>query len=176
MNGRPDRWWVWVAEGFGVGRLRVAPGTWGSLLGVGWFLLLLVPGRAWVFAAGCAGAIGAAVWVCGRAERVLGRHDPGSVVLDEIVAVPLCFVPLLAGWGAFPGVAAWWGWAPWWWLALGFGLFRVFDIAKPWPVGWLQRWPGGWGIVADDVAAACWVAVLMGLGIGFGWIEAGRAP
>lgn len=162
---------VFVAEGFGSGRLRPGPGTWGSVVGVAWFLLLLVPASPWAFAVGGLAGIGLAVWVCGEAERRLNRHDPGSVVLDEIVAIPLCFLPqvilpLLADRGGFPGcetfLRAW----PWWWVPAGFAAFRVFDIFKPWPIRALQRLPGGWGVVADDVVAALWVA-------GLGWM-AGR--
>lgn len=160
---------LWLAEGCGSGRLRPAPGTWGSIVGAGWFLLVLVPGSALVFGLGTVVAALLAVWLCGEAERILGRHDPGSVVLDEIVAIPVCFVPLLvAQWhrtGSFPDAAhflrAW----PWWTVPAGFALFRLFDIWKPWPVRQVQRLPGGWGVVVDDLLAAGWVAVVAGLGL-----------
>ena len=86
---------VWIAEGFGSGRIRKAPGTWGSLVGVAWFALLLLPGHPAVFALGLTLAAALAVPICTVAERALGETDPGRVVLDEIVAVPLCFVPVL---------------------------------------------------------------------------------
>lgn len=171
---QPD-WVVFVAEGFGSGRLRPGPGTWGSIVGVVWFLLLLVPANAWAFGTGLVASTGLTVWVCGEAERRLNRHDPSSVVLDEIVAVPWCFLApvilqTLAEGGRFPGptgfLRAW----PWWLVPAGFVAFRVFDIFKPWPIRALQRLPGGWGVVADDVAAAvvvaglAWVGHLRGLG------------
>ena len=87
---------LWIAQGFGIGRIAVAPGTFGSVLGLGW-LAVLLSFKSWpvLFLATLAG-IAVSVWLCGEGERILGRKDPGSVVLDEIVAIPLCF----AGWMA----------------------------------------------------------------------------
>lgn len=157
-----DRGILWVAEGFGSGRLRPGPGTWGSLVGCALSLPLL-----WMPIVEATllslGAILLAVPICSRAEELLEKPDPGSVVLDEIVAIPLTLLPLKAGslWGASPGrelasLSTHWGW----WLA-AFVLFRVLDIAKPGPVGALQHLPRGWGIVLDDVAAG----LITGLGL-----------
>lgn len=156
-----DRGTLWLAEGFGSGRLRPGPGTWGSLVGCFWAygLLKLPPGVA---AAAAVGAILGAVPVCTRAESLLGRPDPGSVVLDEIVALPLTLLPLqagvLLGWIAprdLTIAAA----APWWVAA--FLVFRGLDIAKPWPIGPLQHLPRGWGIVLDDIAAGLIGGILL---------------
>lgn len=157
-----DRWILLLAQGFGSGRARRAPGTWGSLVGLAWLATLLAPGNTWVFAAGNLAAIAAAVWSAGRAERLLGVQDPGSVVIDEIVAVPLCFVVPLVSLatgtpGGFPDLARFLHATPAWLVPAGFGLFRLFDIWKPWPVRQSQRLSGGWGIVADDLLAAAWV-------------------
>jgi phosphatidylglycerophosphatase A len=104
------------------------------------------------------------VWVCGRAERLLQRQDPPSVVLDEIAALPLCFVPWVAGeWlrkGALPAPHALLSARTWWVTALLFALFRLFDILKPWPIRQSQRLPGGWGVTVDDALAALAVALL----------------
>lgn len=161
-----NRWVLLLAEGLGSGRLRPGPGTWGSLVGVAWLALLLAPGRADVFLLGTLLGIAAAIPVCTRAEQLLGRHDPGSVVLDEIVAIPLCAaVPLAArthaAGGHFPDLAGFLGASPWWFLPLLFLLFRVFDIAKPWPIRAVQALPRGWGVVADDLLAAAWVGILL---------------
>lgn len=152
---------LWVAQGFGVGRVPVAPGTFGSVVGGWWFFLLLLPGRPWFFVAGMLGSVFVSVWLCGAAEKILRQTDPGSVVLDEIIALPFCFA----------------GWVAWEWVRLGrwpavgeflhgrqlaitvaiFVAFRVFDIAKPWPVRQSQALPGGWGVTVDDLLAALYV-------------------
>lgn len=128
-----------------LGRRMQAPGTWGSLAG----LLYFTVGFAGLAPAGnvLLSLLGAwlAVGFCGEAETRLGRNDPGEIVLDEFVAMPLCFV----GWQWLPGT-----WPNWAVFIAGFGLFRLYDIVKPFGIGRLQRLPGGWGVVADDVAAA----------------------
>jgi phosphatidylglycerophosphatase A len=155
-----------LAQGFGSGRAPGAPGTVGSRAGLLWFGLLLQTGSLWGFLLGSLGAVAAAVWLCGEAERVLGQKDPGSIVLDEIVAVPLCFLSWIGGQmirgGQFPGPEEFFSGSQVWGLAGVFVLFRVFDVAKPWPARQSQNLPGGWGVTLDDVAAAAWVNVVMG--------------
>ena len=157
-----DRVILWLAEGFGSGRLRPGPGTWGSLVGC----ILSVPLLSlplWLSVSVTLAAILLAVPVCSRAEALLGKTDPGSVVLDEIVAIPLTLLPLQAG--GLLGVI------PFrdltllpahslWWLA-AFVLFRALDIGKPGPIGPLQHLPRGWGIVMDDVAAGLITGLLL---------------
>lgn len=155
----------WVAEGFGAGRLPLAPGTWGTLVGLGWTLLLLGAGSGWVYAGGCALGLAAAVWLCGAAEQHLGRSDPPSVVLDEIAAVPVCF----AGWQVVQLVQT--GQplqladlvcdGAWRVTLTGVLAFRCFDVLKPWPVRQSQTWRGGWGITADDLLAAGYVNLVL---------------
>ena len=82
---------LWLAQGFGVGRIPVAPGTFGSVLGLLWFTLLLLSGSWWCLLGGGVAGLGLSVWLCGAAEKILGQTDPGSVVLDEIAAMPVCF-------------------------------------------------------------------------------------
>jgi phosphatidylglycerophosphatase A len=152
---------LWIAQGFGIGRIPLAPGTFGSLAGVLWFALLLLTGSFWLFTAGTLAAIALSVWLCGVAEQALGQKDPGCVVLDEIAALPVCFLGWVAvqSWksGALPGLASFFS-AQTWPLTLGvFVAFRFFDVAKPWPVHQSQSLPGGWGITIDDVLAAVYV-------------------
>jgi phosphatidylglycerophosphatase A len=152
---------LWIAQGFGVGRIPVAPGTFGSVVGVGWFALLLLTGNIWLFTAGTLAAIALSVWLCGAAEKTLGQRDPGSVVLDEIAAMPVCFLGWVAvqTWqtGSLPGLARFFS-AHTWPLTLGvFVAFRFFDVAKPWPVYQSQSLPSGWGVTVDDVLAAVYV-------------------
>lgn len=152
-SGRAAPWPVAAATLGPLGRSFPAPGTWGSVAGMLACGAFLVPGAgaAGTIAAAAAGAV-FAVYCCGRAELFFGRRDPGEVILDEFVAMPLCYL----GWTAWEGVLPRWAI-----LLLGFGLFRVFDIAKPFGIRRLQSLPGGWGIVADDTAAALAAAVLM---------------
>ena len=156
---------LWIAQGFGVGRIPVAPGTFGSVAGVLWFGLLLGTGNLWLFAAGTVAALALSVWLCGAAEETLGQKDPGSVVLDEIAAMPGCFwgwVAILV-WktGAMPGSADFFS-ARTWPLTLGvFAAFRFFDVVKPWPVHQSQSLRGGWGVTIDDVLAAVYVNLVV---------------
>jgi phosphatidylglycerophosphatase A len=162
-----DRIVLFVAEGFGSGRVRRAPGTWGSLVGVAWLVALLCLSSPLLWALGTLMGLLVAVPICGRAEKILGRHDPGSVVLDEIAAVPLTWLgPLLAyGGSLFAGPVAPTAivFAFWPELLAGFLAFRLFDIGKPGLIGKIQHLPGGRGIVADDALAAVAAAVVTGL-------------
>jgi phosphatidylglycerophosphatase A len=141
-----------------LGRKLPAPGTWGSLAGLLYFAVFLQ--RANAGAILLASAIGGylAVALCGEAERRLRKTDPGEVVLDEFVAIPLCFL----GWRALPGVMP--SWAI---FVAGFALFRLFDIWKPFGIHKLQTLPGGWGVVADDLAAALLACATLHVG---GWM------
>jgi len=155
---------VFVAQGFGIGRAPFAPGTFGSFAALLWFALLVSTGNFWTYLALAIEGIAFSLWLCDDAEKILGEEDPPSVVLDEIVAIPFCFLPWIASewWrhGALPEVSCFFtGRALW--LTLGLVvLFRVFDIWKPWPVRQSQRLPGGWGVTVDDLLAAVYVALI----------------
>lgn len=128
-----------------VGRLPLAPGTWGSavaLVAAPWlFVPLPLVARLGLLAL----VLAAGAWAASRAERVLGAQDPGCVVVDELLGQWAAFAPFhLTGWTAT---------MPWELLAL-FGLFRLFDIVKPWPIRAVERRvPGGLGVMLDDLAA-----------------------
>ena len=149
---------VAVATGGYIGKIPFAPGTFGSLPGLllYWVMAQMHTGYAVVLTLA---VIAAAVWSAGRAEAVMGQKDPGAIVIDEIAGMAVVFVGLPLSWP----------------LAVsGFVLFRIFDIIKPFPVGWLERrFDGGLGVVIDDVAAGliCRVilaAALAVLPVGFG--------
>lgn len=159
-----DTLMLWIAQGFGAGRAPFAPGTFGSVVGLGWFALLLAPGNPWLFLAGTLAGVILSAWLCGEAERILVQRDPASVVLDEIIAIPLCFgawVGLEAGQrGALPPVDFFFVDNAL--LTLGvFLAFRFFDVVKPWPIRQSQSLPGGWGVTVDDVLAAVGVNLLV---------------
>jgi phosphatidylglycerophosphatase A len=95
---------LYIAQGFGVGRIPFAPGTWGSVVGVLWTMVLCSTSNLWLYLAGTVLGLAASVWFCGEGERILREKDPGSVVLDEIAALPICFLPLAA---QTPGSSPW---------------------------------------------------------------------
>jgi phosphatidylglycerophosphatase A len=156
-------WKLWIAQGFGIGRIPVAPGTFGSVLGFGFLALLLCSHSWWVVSGGSVLAIALSIWFCGEAEKILREKDPSSVVLDEVVAIPFCFCWWLAlvyvfydykGVGpAFPAPENLLHWP----TLVVFGLFRLFDVWKPWPVKQSQSLPGGFGVTVDDLLAAVYV-------------------
>jgi phosphatidylglycerophosphatase A len=156
---------LWIAQGFGLGWIPFAPGTFGSVLGIFWFALLLLPGRLDLLLAGAVLGLALSVWLCGKAEKILGKTDPGCVVLDEVAAIPFCFL----GWACFelhrtgvlPGCGEFLSGNHWPLILLVFAAFRFFDIAKPWPVRQSQVLPGGWGITIDDFLASFYVNAMV---------------
>lgn len=129
-----------LATGFGFGFSPVMPGTAGALWGMplAW-AVMQIPSLAAQIAA-CAALTLLAVPLCAAAEKQLGKgKDPGCIVADEYLTLPICFLGL----PFTPGV-----------LLAGFVLHRVFDITKPPPIHQLQRIKGGAGIVIDDLLAA----------------------
>ncbi|MFO0914547.1 MAG: phosphatidylglycerophosphatase A [Pirellulales bacterium] len=139
---------IW-ATGLGAGFSPIVPGTVGCLWGLplAWGVFHLpVP---WPLRFGLLVVLAAVgVPICQRAASVLGRHDPGSVVWDEIASFPWVFALL-------PASAT----EHWPVLLAGFVLHRIFDILKPPPVNWLEKLPGGWGIMADDLGAAAYASL-----------------
>lgn len=154
---------LWLAQGFGVGKIPFAPGTFGSAVGLLWFALLLLTGNVWLFALGTLGGIAIAIWCCGEAENILHKKDPGSVILDEIAAMPVCFASWLGimVWkaGVWPSPEYFFSKENWLPVAGIFTAFRFFDILKPWPVRQSQSLAGGWGVTVDDVLAAIYVSL-----------------
>ena len=136
-----------LALGFGAGLAPRAPGTVGSLVALvpAWLMLDL---PLWSRAAVAAGVFFAGIFVCGASARALGKHDHPAIVFDEIAGV-LATALAITG----PDL---------WRLALAFVLFRIFDIAKPWPIREVDhRLRGGLGIMLDDLMAAVYAAVCL---------------
>lgn len=148
---------LWLAQGFGSGRIPFAPGTFGSIVGLAWTALLLASGSWIVFTCGIIGGFAISVWTCGEGEKILNQKDPGSIVMDEIAAIPLCFVGWLAmSFSVLPSPEM--IFVHYWPVPIIiFILFRFFDILKPWPVRQSQSLPGGWGVTVDDTLAAIYV-------------------
>lgn len=163
-----DRLLLWIAQGGGLGRVPKVPGTIGTLGGFPLTALFLLPGNFWVYLFGCVLFTFISAWVCGEAERIMGEKDPHSVVLDEIIAVPICFLGVFGVMefrsADMPTLIAVFQMKQWWlWALLGFGLFRLFDIWKPGPINTLQNLHGGWGVTMDDVLAGVVVSVILGV-------------
>jgi phosphatidylglycerophosphatase A len=137
-----------LSVGFGSGLARKAPGTFGTLAALPfWFLLQYLSPANYIFALLIAFAAG--VYFCGETAKALGVHDHGGIVWDEFVGlwIALFLVPLNV-----------------FWIALGFALFRLFDIWKPWPIRVLDaKVHGGLGIMIDDVLAGVYAFVVLQL-------------
>jgi phosphatidylglycerophosphatase A len=135
-----------IAFGFGLGLAPKAPGTFGTLLGIPLHLAtvgLALPLRLAVLAL----AFGFGVWVCGRAARTLGVHDHPGIVWDEVVGFAIAML------GAPAGPLG---------LVMGFTLFRLFDVWKPWPIRSAdRRVHGGFGIMLDDALAGAGAAAIL---------------
>src|SRR5688572_20032289 len=129
-----DRLALWIAQGFGTGRIPFAPGTFGSLVGILWTLLLIKTGSLWWYLAGTFLGLVGSVWLCSHAEFILKQKDAPSVVLDEIAALPICFVAsVVAEWarqGTLPPAELYLKTPLVYLTATLFALFRVFDIIK----------------------------------------------
>lgn len=152
----------------GVGYLPLAPGTWGSILGVAIYFGVFVaefnlgiyllhkgwPGpqiESWLYSANLVLLLGlflAGVAASSRASRVFGEKDPSRTVIDEVMGqlVVFLFIPLTTSW---------------WLIGTGFVLFRLFDIWKPYPIGDLQDLPGGLGVCADDILAGIYAGIAL---------------
>ena len=137
-----------LALGFGSGLAPVAPGTFGSVVGLLIGLATLQVGFTFACVA-AAVAVLAGFWICGESARRLGVHDHPAIVWDEIAGM---MITLLAA------PATWWG------VLLGFGLFRLLDIWKPWPIREIDHGlSGGAGIMLDDVLAGLIAAGILWL-------------
>ncbi len=133
-----------LAFGFGSGLAPRAPGTFGTIVGM--IIYLLLPAMPlWAYGLFIVLTGAAGVWICGKTSEDLRVHDHGGIVWDEFVGF---WITMTA---APPG---------WLWVVLGFVLFRVLDILKPWPIKWVdQQVSGGLGIMLDDVLAGIMAAL-----------------
>ena len=148
---------VFVATCGYIGYAPVAPGTFGSALGLGVYALVRTAGSSTVELAAIVVLFALGVWSAGEAERHFERVDPGPVVLDEVVGmlITLALVRVNVT-GAI----------------VGFILFRALDVFKPWPSGRFERLPGGLGVMADDGMAAVYgnLAMRALIAVAPGWL------
>ena len=150
----------------GVGYLPLAPGTWGSLLAVGFYVLLANLFGAYRYGPSLlepeflVAAIHAVIliafllftllgiWSAGRSTQLLGDLDPSQAVVDEVIGqlIVFLFIPFTSSW---------------WLIAAAFAFFRLFDIWKPYPIDYLQNLPAGIGVCADDILAGVYAGVCL---------------
>jgi phosphatidylglycerophosphatase A len=152
---------------FGVGYLPLAPGTYGSLVAVGFYALLANMFRPYRYAPSpqpefLVAAIHAVIliafllfiligiWAASRSVELLGNTDAPQAVVDEVIGqlIVFLFIPFTTSWFL---------------IATGFGLFRLFDIWKPYPIDYLQGLPGGIGVCADDILAGVYAGVVLSI-------------
>jgi len=136
----------WIASGFGSGFSPRAPGTVGTAVALlPWWWLRILPLPYYIAAIVVAFVIG--VWASSWVVERTGVQDPQVVVWDEFVGVWIALIAVPAGWI---------------WMLAGFALFRLFDIWKPWPVGWAdEKIGGGLGVMLDDVFAGVYALIVM---------------
>jgi len=137
---------MFIATGFYSGYLPKAPGTWGSLVGLLLFFLLHTLNLQ-IYLAVVAAIFIIGTFAAGEAEKIMDRKDPGLGVIDEIVGILITMIAIPATPLA---------------MALGFILFRIFDIWKPFPIRLIdQRFHGGLGIMLDDIVAGIFSLVIL---------------
>jgi len=137
---------LFLAFGFGSGLAKKMPGTIGTIAAIPVYLLF-IQAEGWLYSVLTTLVIITGFWICGNAAKLLGEHDFGGIVWDEVAGflITMWLVPF--SWAA---------------VLIGFVLFRFFDILKPWPIKWIdQQVGGGLGIMLDDVLAGGMAAVIL---------------
>lgn len=131
-----------------IGYFPIAPGTVGSAAGLVVYALVRVAGAGWIEASAIIVVFAVGAWAATISERYFGGIDPGPVVIDEVLGmlVTLAFVPV--------GIKG---------ALIGFFVFRVLDVVKPFPAGRFERLHGGIGVMSDDAAAAVYGNIIMRL-------------
>jgi phosphatidylglycerophosphatase A len=163
----------------GVGYLPLAPGTWGSLVGIGAYALVRAAAMKFFFDTGSGrnfnllhvyyGVIAcelvavfaislAGTWAASRTEKLSGKKDPSKVVIDEVAGQFIALIPV-------PFVLE----GAWWTAILAFILFRFFDIVKPYPARRLESLEAGLGIMADDIVAGVYAAIVVAVVVVISW-------
>lgn len=129
-----------------IGFFPFAPGTIGSAAGLGVCLICRYLGILHLELSLIVVLFVLGVWLTAPAEKALGCVDPGPIVIDEVMGMLITLFLIPVGWGG---------------LLLGFLLFRALDVFKPFPAGWLERLPGGFGVMSDDAMAAIYANLLL---------------
>jgi phosphatidylglycerophosphatase A len=164
----------------GVGYLPLAPGTWGSLVGIGVYAVVRGIGLKLMFDLAAARNLTLlhvysvtlilellaaivitfiGIWAASRTEKLAGRKDPSKVVIDEVAGqfIALLPVPFLIN-------------EAWWAAILAFVFFRFFDIVKPYPARKFESLESGLGIMADDIVAGIYAAIVVAIAVTISWL------
>jgi phosphatidylglycerophosphatase A len=147
--------WHFLALGFGSGLAPKAPGTFGTLAAVPlvWLCSAYLPFSIYLILTVLFSIVG--IWICGKTADDMQVHDDSSIVWDEVVGMMITMLAVPLHWHT---------------LLIGFILFRIFDIAKPWPISYLDKHVhGGFGIMADDLLAGVFALACMHLGLSLNW-------
>jgi phosphatidylglycerophosphatase A len=144
---------VFIATFGYIGYAPVAPGTFGSAAGLAVFVLLRAIGVPWLEPIAIVVLFAAGAWAGNVAERYFGGIDPGPVVIDEVMGMLLTLMLVPVSWAG---------------ALLGFLVFRVLDIVKPWPARQMENLHGGVGVMADDAMAAVYGNIIMWLAVWYG--------
>jgi phosphatidylglycerophosphatase A len=144
-----------LSLGFGSGLSPKIPGTAGTLAAIPIYLLMEPLSLIWYLSIVAVMTI-LGCWFCGYTTRALGVEDHRAIVWDEIVGYLITMAAMPSGW---------------FWMVLGFILFRVLDILKPWPISWVDRnVKGGLGIMLDDVLAGMVACAVLHYGVS-AWVS-----
>lgn len=145
-----------ISTWFGAGLMPIGPGTWGSAAALPFGFVLMWLGGPWALGAAILGVTIIGWWAAGEFVKALNAQDPPEIVVDEVISqwLVLIITPM-----------TWWGYL------LAFLVFRVFDTAKPWPIGWIDRnVDGAAGVMLDDFAAGAYAFATMAALIWLGWV------
>lgn len=135
-----------IAFGFGTGALPIAPGTFGTLIAIPFYLVLRQLTLPWYVGIVLVLTL-ASIWLCDKLSRDIQVHDHQGMNLDEIIGFLITMINAPLHWS---------------WIVVGFILFRIFDIAKPWPINWADKnIGGGFGMIFDDVLAALYSCAVL---------------
>ncbi len=139
----------------GVGYMRPASGTWGSAVALPWAWLLHVIGGFPLLAVGIVAAFFKGWWATSKMTSGSEDHDPSEIVIDEVVGQWIALLPLsIASWRMSIDILVMWPGS-----IAAFALFRLFDIWKPWIIGWADRRGDALGVMLDDVIAGVFAAI-----------------
>lgn len=142
-------WIKFLASSGFLGYSPLVPGTFGSLGGVLIYLILSWSGASlWIWLVTAAALTGAAIWVADKAEKIYAAKDPRKIVIDEVAGMLIALIAVPFDLRT---------------LVIGFILFRVLDILKPFPARTCENFPGGWGIVLDDVVSGLYARGILSL-------------